>query len=190
LIAWLRWQDQDEQVLRLSQRLMALRTGFSSLFNSSSWWAEADAEENADEKRPVKARWFRVDGLAMGHQDWHDRAGRSLGLWLQHDQELLILVNAQPQSTVFRLPGACKGNWSTLIDSSDPVSWSVQHVGRAIDRDEPIKVDLLVDPDQPTMSHRATHLSSTFVKDRSVDKDSKISLAGWSVVWLSTQGFS
>jgi glycogen operon protein len=190
LIAWLRWQDQDEQVLRLSQRLMALRTGFSSLFNSSSWWAEADAEENADEKRPVKARWFRVDGLAMGHQDWHDRAGRSLGLWLQHDQELLILVNAQPQSTVFRLPGACKGNWSTLIDSSDPVTWSVQHVGRAIDRDEPIKVDLLVDPDQPTMSHPATHLSSTFVKDRSVDKDSKISLAGWSVVWLSTQGFS
>ena len=188
LISWLRWQERDEQLLRLSQRLMALRTSFSSLFGSSSWWA--GPEETSAPKGSVKALWFRPDGGAMSHRDWQDRSLRSLGLWLKQEQELLVLVNAYPMSSLFKVPSLARGRWLRLIDSSDPITWDAQNISQASEHEEPITVTRSIELDQIGVNERALTPNKMLVNDRLVNNESLLSLAGWSVVWLTTQGFS
>jgi len=126
----------------------------------------------------------------MSHRDWQDRSLRSLGMWLKQEQELLVLVNAYPMTSLFKVPSLARGRWLRLIDSSDPITWDAQDISQASEHEEPITVTRSIELDQIGVNERALTPNKMLVNDRLVNDESLLSLAGWSVVWLTTQGFS
>ncbi|NBP35891.1 MAG: hypothetical protein EBT36_11145 [Betaproteobacteria bacterium] len=155
-LAWLRWQERDDQTLCLVRRLMSLRNQFASLLASQSWWkppqgsfASRHSQDEQVVMQQVEAGWYRADGSVVSSDHWHDDSVRSFSLWLCMRQSLLVLINAQGQSIQFTLPGDAQMRWHVLIESSDPNSWEVG-AGK---------------------THRIV--------------SANISLAAWSVVWLT-----
>ena len=109
---WLDWARADTGLQAFSARVLALRRQWLPL--GPAWYhGLPDAQGRPD------LGWLRRGGQALNDWDWTQSASRVLGALIgrpgRGGRVLLLLFNAEPQGTAFRLPD---GDWTPLLDTA------------------------------------------------------------------------
>ena len=118
VVTWLDWSQADAPLLAFTTRLLALRRQWLPL--RDRWYTGL-----TDAQGVVDLTWLRRGGGSLGDWDWTQSASRVLGALVGAPgrqpgpaaQPLLLLFNAEPADTDFKLPA---GDWSLLLDSAAP----------------------------------------------------------------------
>ncbi len=125
-ISWLDWSALDADLLRFTQRLLALRRQYQPM--AAQWYDGRSVGANGE----PDLGWLRADGTALSEADWNSTAARVLGTLIGrpggHDAPLLLLFNAVAADVLFMLPAQDNG-WRLLLDSSDDAAVDTLHVG-------------------------------------------------------------
>ena len=110
-LTWLDWAAADADLLAFTARVLALRRQWLPL--APRWYTGLPDRQG----RPDLG-WLRRGGTAPSDWDWTLSASRVLGALIgrpgRGDRPLLLLFNAEPTGTSFRLP---EGRWEPLLDS-------------------------------------------------------------------------
>ncbi|HEY4069000.1 MAG TPA: glycogen debranching protein GlgX [Burkholderiaceae bacterium] len=111
---WIDWSAADDDLIAFTARVIALRRSAQPFANR---WYDGVVD-------PLGLRdlaWLARDGQPMADAAWGDGGDRVLGCLIgepgRAKPPLLLLVNAQADDAVFRLPA---GVWEVVLDSSDP----------------------------------------------------------------------
>jgi isoamylase len=130
-ISWIDWQHTDEELLRFSERLLALRR-HHPLFRRRRWFQGRSIRGEA----MADIAWFKPDGGVMSDRDWSNGYARSLGIFLngddiasigprgqrERDDSFYLLFNAYFEPLEFVLPAQQFGRrWLRVLDTADPV---------------------------------------------------------------------
>ena len=115
--SWLDWDTADQHLAQFVARVLALRRQWLPL--RPTWYTGLQA---ADGRHDLC--WLRRGGESLNDWDWTQSASRVLGAWIgapgltprPDAPSLLMLFNAEPVDTDFRLP---PGRWVCLLDSAD-----------------------------------------------------------------------
>jgi glycogen operon protein len=112
-ITWIDWSLADEGLCRFTARLLALRRQWLPM--RPTWYTGLP-----DRRGLHDLSWLRRGGEALTEGDWTQSESRVLGAFIgapgRGTRPLLMLFNAEPQHTDFKLPA---GSWETLLDSVD-----------------------------------------------------------------------
>jgi glycogen operon protein len=148
-ISWLDWERQDEELLRFTERLLALR-GRHPIFRRRRWFQGRSIRGG---KATVDIAWFKPDGGLMTDEDWRNGYARSLAIYLngeeissidqrgrrERDDSFYLCCNGHSEPLQFLLPGKDFGQrWLRVLDTADPVpryypaGAQVQVEGRAL----------------------------------------------------------
>ncbi len=124
-ITWFDWSAADEDLLRFTKKLIALRRGHP-VFRRRRYLT---GKESAD------LRWFTPAGVQMTAEDWADPIARSVALFIDGatdpdtgpdgvpmaDNDFLVLVNAWWEPLTFTVPADLSARqWSVVFDTQDP----------------------------------------------------------------------
>ncbi|QLB13075.1 glycogen operon protein [Bisgaardia hudsonensis] len=101
-IAWLKWQDFNDELFQFTKCLIALRKRIT-LLNEDSWWNDETVS------------WFNSQGQLMEIHDWNNRKDKAFQILL--NEEWLLLVNGKEESQNFSLPFLSK-EWDILSGSA------------------------------------------------------------------------
>lgn len=127
-ISWYDWSSVDSEMLALTQRLVRFRAAHP-VFRRRRFFT------GTPEKAAVlpDIGWYRPDGLAMVHDDWHVGFARAVAVFLNGnaiaaqgprlepvvDNSFLVLFNGSSESISFTLPDELLGDrWWPVIDSA------------------------------------------------------------------------
>jgi glycogen operon protein len=143
-ISWYDWNLDDAQagMLDFTRRLLELRRAHP-VFRRTDFLDGGPAEATLPD-----AWWFRPDGRQMAQRDWQNPDFRELGVFLNGDEtgivaahgepvaddSFVLLLNATPASTVFRLPPRRFGlEWELELSTASPeaAAGSEHYPGRA-----------------------------------------------------------
>jgi len=119
-LTWLRWTGhgaRDETFLRFVTELIEVRRT-TPVFRQDRFLHG----RKLDNKGTLDARWFKADGKAPAHEDWHDPAARHVGLLLSDEggARYLLLLNAHPEPLAFTLPDRdTAAVWQVLVDTAE-----------------------------------------------------------------------
>ncbi|MDO5090228.1 MAG: glycogen debranching protein GlgX [Cardiobacteriaceae bacterium] len=118
---WLDWQNADTNLLRHTEKLIALRKTIP-LFNQPQPWTEADVQ------------WLTAQGHPMQPGDWHNHHEKTLQIRLQTRH--LILINGAHAAAHFTLP---PGQWRDCLAGSTHQHQldTTQHDLRVLERLDP-----------------------------------------------------
>jgi isoamylase len=130
-ISWLDWEGADRELLDFTAELIHFRRGHP-VFRRRRWFLGAAIR--GSEARDIV--WLRPDGAEMSEADWHDPAGRALGVFLNGegigspdergekvvDDSFYLMLNAGSEALTFRMPdrphwGRC---WGRVLDTAEP----------------------------------------------------------------------
>ncbi|MGE5475628.1 MAG: glycogen debranching protein GlgX [Bacteroidales bacterium] len=133
-IAWIDWENVDEDLIAFARRLIAIRR-HHPVFHRRRFF-RGRTEQGAD------IVWLKPDGAEMTEQDWAYPDGRTLGMLFsgdtgdfyyttegglpQRDVPFLLLLNSFWQPVPFRLPGTDR-RWEVWIDTFEPMRQSAVH---------------------------------------------------------------
>jgi glycogen operon protein len=124
-VSWFDWEDIDEDLLVFTRRLISLRKAHP-IFRQRRWF----------QGRPIRGSvdiaWFRSDGEEMSEEDFNTSHRRSLGMFLNgkaiqgrdlrgqsvRDDSFLVIMNANAEKVVWKLPSAVELEWSVVVDTS------------------------------------------------------------------------
>jgi glycogen operon protein len=124
-ITWFDWSAVDEDLLRFTKELIALRRGHP-VFRRRRY---STGKEAAD------LRWFTPSGTEMTAEDWADPNARAVALFFDGstdpdvgadgtpmvDNDFLMLINAWWEPLTFRVPPDLSARqWSVVCDTHDP----------------------------------------------------------------------
>ena len=124
-ITWFDWSAVDEDLLRFTQELIALRRGHP-VFRRRRY---ATGTEAAD------LRWFTPSGTEMTAENWADPSARSVTLFIDgstdpdvkpdgtpmDDNDFLMLINAWWEPLAFAAPASLEASrWDVVCDTYDP----------------------------------------------------------------------
>ena len=124
-ITWFDWSAVDEDLLRFTKELIALRRGHPVFRRRRYLTGKAAAD----------LRWFTPAGTQMTAEDWVDPAARSVALFINGatdpdvgpdgtpmvDDDFLILVNAWWEPLTFAVPVNLPARrWDVVCDTFDP----------------------------------------------------------------------
>jgi isoamylase len=124
-ITWFDWSAIDDDLLRFTKDLIALRRGHP-VFRRRRY---ATGTEAAD------LRWFTPSGTEMTAENWADPNARSVALFIDgstdpdvnadgtpmEDNDFLMLTNAWWQPLTFAVPGNLPARrWDVVCDTFDP----------------------------------------------------------------------
>lgn len=119
--SWLHWAGADTRLSAFTARLLRLRRA-AMPFRPDWYSGQHDPLGLCD------LCWMRPDGKTMAQDDWHDSTDRTLACLIGRPGRarapLLLLVNAGPAGTDFRLPG---GVWQCLLDTANENGLSRWH---------------------------------------------------------------
>ena len=115
--SWINWATADLRLAGFVARVLALRRQWLPL--RPTWYTGL---QNACGQHDLS--WLRRGGESPNEWDWTQSASRVLGAWIgapglaprPEAPTLLMLFNAEPADTEFRLP---PGRWVCLLDSAD-----------------------------------------------------------------------
>ena len=124
-ITWFDWSAVDEDLLRFTKELIALRRGHPVFRRRRYLTGKAAAD----------LRWFTPAGTQMTAEDWADPDARSVALFIDGatdpdvgpdgtpmvDNDFLILVNAWWEPLTFAVPVNLPARrWDVVCDTFDP----------------------------------------------------------------------
>src|SRR4051812_16930524 len=129
-ISWVNWQiDRGGQaLLAFTRHLIALRHQHPILHRRKFFQGQRIHGSEADD-----ITWFRSDGVEMTDEEWDRSSVRCLGVllhepamdeWDEHgnyikDDQMLILMNAQDEAMLFRLPATANNyRWEVVVDTT------------------------------------------------------------------------
>jgi isoamylase len=130
-ISWVDWEHTDEELLRFTERLLALRRGHP-IFRRRRWFQGRSVRGR---KETADIAWFKPDGGLMSDEDWSNGYARSLGIFLngdeipsvdqrgrrERDDSFYLLFNAHSEPMEFVLPRSQFGRrWLRALDTADP----------------------------------------------------------------------
>jgi isoamylase len=131
-ISWFDW-DLDEsqrELLEFTRRLIELRRAHP-VFHRRDFFGG----QSLDGSGLPDIRWFRADGREMSRRDWRRSDLRALGVFLNGeeipspnavgepvvDDSFVMLINADHEDVLFRLPARRFGNrWRQVISTAEP----------------------------------------------------------------------
>jgi isoamylase len=130
-ISWLDWEGADRELLDFTAELIHFRRGHP-VFRRRRWFLGA-AIRGCDARDIV---WMRPDGEEMSEEDWHDPAGRALGVFLNGqgigspdergekvvDDSFYLMLNAGGEALTFRMPDRPHWgqSWGRALDTAEP----------------------------------------------------------------------
>jgi isoamylase len=124
-ITWFDWSTVDEDLLRFTKELIALRRGHP-VFRRRRY---STGKEAAD------LRWFTPSGTEMTAENWADSNARSVALFIDGstdpdvgadgtpmvDNDFLMLINAWWEPLMFTVPADLLARrWDVVCDTFDP----------------------------------------------------------------------
>jgi glycogen operon protein len=124
-ITWFDWSTVDDEHLRFTRDLIALRRGHP-VFRRRRFLTGAAAAD---------LRWFTPSGAEMTPQNWADPSARSIALFIDGstdpdvdadgtplvDDDFLVFVNAWWEPLTFAIPASLVlHRWDIVSDSYDP----------------------------------------------------------------------
>ena len=124
-ITWFDWSTVDDELLRFTRDLIALRRGHP-VFRRRRFLTGAAAAD---------LRWFTPSGAEMTPQNWADPSARSIALFIDGstdpdvdadgtplvDDDFLVFVNAWWEPLTFAVPASLVlHRWEIVCDSFDP----------------------------------------------------------------------
>ncbi|MCR6631215.1 MAG: glycogen debranching protein GlgX [Magnetospirillum sp.] len=133
-IAWLDWEQADEDLIAFTRRLISIRR-HHPVFHRRRFF-RGHFEQGAD------VVWLKPDGSEMTEADWAFAEARTLGMLFtgdtgdfyyttegglpQRDMPFLLLLNSFWQPVPFALPGTDR-RWEVWIDTYEPMRQSAVH---------------------------------------------------------------
>jgi glycogen operon protein len=132
-LAWIDWENVDEDLLAFTRAASALRAAHPVLRRRRFFFGRRTSNPESV-MRDIE--WFRVDGGAMTDEDWNSGFAKSLGVYLNGaaitepdeqglrvtDDSFLMLFNAHWEPLEFAVPDARYGElWSVALDTAAPV---------------------------------------------------------------------
>jgi isoamylase len=131
-ISWFDWQLDDDQreLLEFTRRLIEIRRDHP-VFHRRDFFGGQDGDGSG----LPDIRWFRADGREMSRRDWRNPELRNLGVFLNGeelpnpgpsgepviDDSFVLLINADHEDVLFRLPARRFGNrWRQVISTAEP----------------------------------------------------------------------
>ncbi len=103
-IAWLKWQDFNQELFDLTKQLIVVRKQIQSLCRDA-WWSDDNVS------------WLNIGGEPMQVGDWHNRESKALQVVL--DQQWLLLVNAKAEPQSFILPSTVNEQWKAVAGTTN-----------------------------------------------------------------------
>jgi isoamylase len=128
-LSWFDWDTVDEDMLRFTRRLVALRREHP-VFRRRRWF-QGRAIHGTE---VLDIGWLKPDGRPMGHDDWLDGVAAAIGIFLNGDampsvdrrgepitdDSFLLLFNPTPDPLEWVLPGPPIGSrWELELSSDD-----------------------------------------------------------------------
>ncbi|HEX4215974.1 MAG TPA: glycogen debranching protein GlgX [Candidatus Dormibacteraeota bacterium] len=130
-ISWIDWAHQDTELLRFTERLLALRR-HHPVFRRRRWF---QGRSIRGDQAGADIGWFKPDGGVMSEEDWQAGFARSLAVYVngeeiaavddygrrESDDSFFICFNAYTEPLDFVLPPASFGKrWLRIVDTSEP----------------------------------------------------------------------
>jgi isoamylase len=124
-ITWFDWNTVDEELLKFTSNLIALR-GYHPVFRRRRFLTGPAAAD---------LRWFTTSGAEMTPQDWADPSARSIAVFIDGsrdpdvdadgtplvDNDFLVFVNAWWEPLTFSVAAPLMlHRWEVVCDSFDP----------------------------------------------------------------------
>ena len=120
-LTWIDWGQADQALRDFCRRLLALRRHYLPM--RPTWYTGLP-----DARGRIDLSWLRRGGETLQDADWTQSPSRVLGACIgapgRGEQPLLLLFNAEPRDTDFRLP---PGAWRCLLDTASAAD-SALHV--------------------------------------------------------------
>jgi isoamylase len=131
-LAWVDWENVDEQLLAFTRRVAAIRTQHR-VFRRRKFFTGRPVRRSSGASLPDLG-WFTPDGREMTMEDWGHGFGHSVTLFVngegirergpqgerRSDDSFLLLFNAHWEPTNFVLPGPEFGQkWQSLVNTAD-----------------------------------------------------------------------
>ena len=115
-ITWLDWESADGDLVDFVAAVHAFRKAHPALTH--------DHFLSGHEKNGVRdVVWLHPDGREMNDGDWNYSAASTLGMWLTHkDDEVLVWFNRRSEPVVARLP---EGEWQVGMLSDNRASVAI-----------------------------------------------------------------
>src|SRR5262245_3496610 len=131
-VSWVDWNldEKQKELLDFTRRIFVLRRSNPVLRRRSFFRGTPVGGEMQKD-----VAWIRPDGAEFSEGDWHDPKRKALGMLIHGDatdevdergrlitgDTLLLLVNAGPDPTAFRLPTLARpGLWREIINTARP----------------------------------------------------------------------
>ena len=130
-LSWQPWQLDDEarDLLAWTRRVLALRRDHPLLRRRDYFHYRPLGSEP-----PPDIIWLHTNGAELSDAEWRSPQIRTLGLWLngmgvdtrdplgkpEHDDTLLLLLNASDEPVQFHLPLHDQSDWNLVLDSARP----------------------------------------------------------------------
>jgi glycogen operon protein len=131
-ISWFGWEigEDGRRLMEFTQRLIELRRTHP-VFHRRDFFGGQDGDGSG----LPDIRWFRADGREMSRRDWRRSDLRNLGVFLNGeelpnpgprgeavvDDSFVLLVNADHENVLFRLPARRFGNrWRQVLSTAEP----------------------------------------------------------------------
>jgi len=130
-LSWQPWQLDDEarDLLAWTRRVLALRRDHPLLRRRDYFHYRPLGSEP-----PPDILWLHTNGAELGDAEWRSPQTRTLGIWLdgrgvdtrdslgkpEHDDTLLLLLNASDEPIQFHLPLHDPTDWTFVLDTARP----------------------------------------------------------------------
>ncbi|MGN6391905.1 MAG: glycogen debranching protein GlgX [Gemmatimonadales bacterium] len=110
-LTWVPWAPTatGSELLAFTRKIMALRAAEPALRRRTFFPPEPSVGHGLT--------WLRPDGRPMALEDWNHDANHALGMLLDGEAPLLLLLNGGGRSRSFALPAVADG-WRVLIDTA------------------------------------------------------------------------
>jgi len=111
-LTWVHWTlgPAQQSLLEFTRAVFALRAA-APAFRRSTFLPMAPAGAHG-------VTWLGADGLPMTAEDWAGHGTHYVGMLVDGDRPLLLLLNGGGRSRAVALPGGLAGPWSVLLDTA------------------------------------------------------------------------
>ncbi len=132
-VSWIDWNNVDADLLEFTRLLIQIRTDHPT-FRRRRWFEGRSLRGSGSDALVRDIGWYTPDGIEMNDHDWDVGYARSLAVYLNGeaiaslgprgervvDASFLLLFNARPEYTTFKLPNQLESrSWTMVFDTAN-----------------------------------------------------------------------